>query len=177
MQKGGFPDDPGLPPAGKSRTKRCSKKEAMKMSTVRESPPWVRGSFVRWASRGFHARGQDAPRRQSLGPGPAGLSGCPRTDGDVPSGARAPVLGLRPRGVSTHGRQRPSDVRAPVLGRSSREEGGEEREGEKDEAHDVQEQPGGASSSVCLGAVTPVKSPTRRATRDERANRVSPAAC
>ena len=70
---------------------------------------------------------------------PTGLSGCPRTDGNAPTGVRAPVLGFWPLRVSTHGRQRPLGVRAPVLGRSHREENDDEREGEEG---DVVDKPG-----------------------------------
>jgi len=102
-----------------------------KVDVLRE-PPRVR-SAVRRVSRGFHARGARCPRRQSLGLRAAGLSGCPRTDSDMLSGARAPVLGLWPLRVYTYGRQRPTDVRAPVSGRSRREEDGHDRQDVRDD--------------------------------------------
>ena len=70
------------------------------------------------ASRGFHARATAVARRQSLGPGPRRpLQGIHARPGDMPADVRAPVPGLWPLGVSTHGRQLPPDVRAPALGR------------------------------------------------------------
>jgi len=64
--------------------------------------------------------------------GLAGLSGCPRTAGNVLADVRAPVFGLGPLRGYTHGRRQPLGVRAPVIGRRRREEGGEELEGKRD---------------------------------------------
>jgi len=111
--------------------------------------------------------------------GLAGLSGCPRTAGNVLADVRAPVFGLRPLRVSTHGRRQPLGVRAPVLGRRSREEGGDELEGKRD---DEVSEVGRAKREHALGgltrpgAVTPVGSPAQSesgASRRQRRTRVT----
>ena len=51
----------------------------------------------------------------------------------MPADVRAPVLGLWPLRVYTHGRRPPPGVRAPVFGRWVVAEAGEEREDAKGE--------------------------------------------
>ena len=103
---------------------------------------------------------QDASRRQSPGLRPTSLSGCPRTVSRMPTDARAPVLGFWPLRVSTHEQQPPLGVRAPVLGRPCREEGDDERGDEEVDVAGRADRPRTRSCEpVCLGAVTPARSP------------------
>ena len=128
-----------------------------------ESPPWVRTARCGGSLKDSTHGRQAAPRRQSLGLGPTGLSGYPRTDGNMPTGVRAPVLGFWPLRVSTHERQQPLGVRAPVPGRSQCEENDGEREGEEGDVADQLGEPPRAlpTTRACLGAVTPMGSPAR----------------
>jgi hypothetical protein len=83
----------------------------------------------------------------------------------VPPDVRAPVLGFWPLRVYTHGRQLTPDVRAPVLGRSRREEGDEDREGERDD-----------EAREATSAVTPARFPAPsvgRAREEEQRRAVS----
>ena len=87
--------------------------------------------------------------------GSTGLSGCPRTAGDVPTDVRALVVGLsasqglHARAAAAARRQSPGRRRTKIRG-----EGDEERQDEKEE-HDL-------DGGVCSAEVAPVGSPAGR---------------